>query len=46
MDLALSNDFPDQATYQAWGEYPEHARVVSELLTPIAERIERCLLVV
>lgn len=43
MDLAVSNDFPDEATYRAWGEDLEHAKVRSELLAPIAERIERCL---
>ena len=43
MDLAVSNDFPDEATFRAWGNDPEHARVRSELLAPIAERIERCL---
>lgn len=43
MDLAVSNDFPDEATYRAWGDNPEHAQVRSEFLGPIAERIERCL---
>ena len=43
MDLAVSNDFPDDATFRAWGNDPEHAQVRSELLAPIAERIERCL---
>lgn len=43
MDLAVSNDFPDEAAYREWGEYPEHVRVRAEFLTPIAERIERCL---
>jgi hypothetical protein len=46
MDLAVSNDFPDEATHRAWGEDPEHVRVRDELLTPIAERIERCLFVI
>lgn len=46
MDLAVSNDFPDQATFQAWRDNPEHAHVRNELLAPIAERIERCLFVV
>lgn len=43
MDLALSNDFPDEATYRAWGEDPGHEKVRQEFLAPIAERIERCL---
>jgi hypothetical protein len=43
MDLAVSNDFPDEGTYRAWGEDAEHARVRTELLAPIADRIERCL---
>ncbi len=43
MDLAVSNDFPDEAAFQAWGDDPEHVRVRNELLSPIAERIERCL---
>jgi hypothetical protein len=43
MDLAVSNDFPDETAYRAWGEDPEHARVRSEFLSPIAERVERCL---
>lgn len=46
MDLAVSNDFPDEATYRAWGADPDHARVRAELLAPIAERIERCLFLV
>ena len=46
MDLAVSNDFPDEATFRAWGEDPEHVRVREELLAPIADRIERCLFVV
>lgn len=43
MDLAVSNDFPDELTFRAWGDDPEHAKVRDELLAPIAERIERCL---
>ena len=43
MDLAVSNDFPDEATYREWGEDPEHVKVRDEFLAPIAERIERCL---
>jgi hypothetical protein len=43
MDLAVSSDFPDEATFRAWGEDRQHAKVREELLTPIAERIERCL---
>jgi hypothetical protein len=43
MDLAVSNDFPDEETFRAWGADPDHERVRQELLTPIAERIERCL---
>jgi hypothetical protein len=43
MDLAVSNDFPDEATFRAWGDDAAHAQVRSELLAPIAERIERCL---
>ena len=43
MDLAVSNDFPDEATFRAWGDDAEHAQVRSEFLAPIAERIERCL---
>ena len=43
MDLAVSNDFPDEAACRALGEDPEHVRVRGELLAPIAERIERCL---
>ena len=39
MDLMVSNDFPDEATYQAWGDDRAHARVRAELLHPIA----RCL---
>ena len=46
MDLAVTNDFPDEAAFRAWGEDPEHIRVRSELLAPIAERIERCLFLV
>ena len=46
MDLAVSNDFPDEATYRAWGDDPEHVRVREQLLAPIADRIERCLFVV
>jgi hypothetical protein len=43
MDLAVSNDFPDEATFEAWGEDAQHVIVRNELLAPIAERIERCL---
>lgn len=43
MDLAVSNDFSDEAAFQAWGDHPEHVQVREELLSPIAERIERCL---
>ncbi|MGH3401424.1 MAG: Dabb family protein [Streptosporangiaceae bacterium] len=43
MDLAVSNDFPDEATFRAWGDNPQHAQVRNEFLSPIAERIERCL---
>jgi hypothetical protein len=43
MDLAVSNDFRDDAAFQAWGSDPDHVRVRTELLAPIAERIERCL---
>ena len=43
MDLAVSNDFPDEATYRAWGDDPEHVRVREAFLAPIADRIERCL---
>ena len=43
MDLAVSNDFPDEATFRAWGEDHDHVRVREELLAPIADRIERCL---
>lgn len=43
MDLAVSNDFPDEATFRAWADDPEHAQVRNEFLSPIAERIERCL---
>jgi hypothetical protein len=43
MDLAVSNDFPDEATFQAWGDDPEHAQVREKFLSPIAERVERCL---
>jgi hypothetical protein len=43
MDLAVSNDFPDEPTFRAWGDDSAHAKVRSELLAPIAERIERCL---
>ncbi len=43
MDLAVSNDFPDEAAFRAWGDAPEHAQVRSEFLSPIAERIEQCL---
>jgi hypothetical protein len=46
MDLAISNDFTDEATFLAWGEDPEHAKIRAELLAPIAERIERCLFTV
>ena len=46
MDLAVTNDFPDEAAFRAWGKDPEHVRVRSELLAPIAERIERCLFLV
>jgi hypothetical protein len=46
MDLAVSNDFPDEATYRSWGEDPRHQKVRDELLAPIAERIERCLFLV
>jgi hypothetical protein len=46
MDLAVSNDFPDEVTFRAWGDDPEHAKVRDELLAPIAERIERCLFLV
>lgn len=43
MDLAVSNDFPDEATYRAWVEDPGHARIRTDLLAPIADRLERCL---
>ncbi|HEX4833503.1 MAG TPA: Dabb family protein [Trebonia sp.] len=43
MDLVVSNDFPDQAAYEAWGQYPDHVRVREQFLAPIAERVERCL---
>jgi hypothetical protein len=43
MDLAVSNDFPDEATFHAWGDDPQHVTVRNELLSPIASRIERCL---
>jgi hypothetical protein len=43
MDLAVSNDFLDEATFRAWGIDPGHVRVREELLAPIADRIERCL---
>jgi trehalose-6-phosphatase len=43
MDLAVSNDFTDEATFRAWGDDSAHAQVRNELLVPIAERIERCL---
>jgi hypothetical protein len=43
MDLAVSNDFPDEVTFRAWGDDPDHARVRDEFLAPIAQRIERCL---
>jgi hypothetical protein len=43
MDLAVSNDFPDEATFEAWGNDPQHVAVRNELLGPIAERVERCL---
>ena len=43
MDLVVCNDFPDQATFEAWGEDPQHVAVRDGLLAPIAERIERCL---
>jgi Stress responsive A/B Barrel Domain len=43
MDLAVSNDFLDEATFEAWGGDPRHVMVRNELLGPIAERIERCL---
>ena len=43
MDLTVSNDFPDEATFEAWGSDPQHVGVRNELLVPIAERIERCL---
>jgi hypothetical protein len=43
MDLAVSNDFPDEAAYRARGDGPQHAQVRSEFLSPIAERVERCL---
>jgi hypothetical protein len=43
MDVAVTNDFPDQATFAAWGDDPQHVKVRNELLAPIAERIERCL---
>jgi hypothetical protein len=43
MDLVVSSDFPDEATYRAWGQDPAHDKIRQELLAPIAERIERCL---
>jgi Stress responsive A/B Barrel Domain len=43
MDLAVSNDFVDEATFEAWGSDPQHAAVRNDLLGPIAEQIERCL---
>lgn len=36
MDLMVSNDLPDEATYRAWGDDRAHARVRAELLHPIA----------
>jgi hypothetical protein len=46
MDLAVSNDFPDEASFEAWGGDPQHVAVRNELLRPIAERIERCLFII
>jgi hypothetical protein len=46
MDLAVTNDFPDEAAFRAWGDHPEHIQVRNDFLSPIAERIERCLFVV
>jgi hypothetical protein len=46
MDLVVCNDFPDQATFEAWGDDPQHVEVRERLLAPIAERIERCLFLV
>lgn len=46
MELAVSGDFPDEATYRAWADDPQHAEVRTELLAPIVERVERCLFIV
>ena len=43
-DLAVSNDFPDEAAYRAWGEHPAHNTVRTDYLQPIAADFARCLL--
>jgi heme-degrading monooxygenase HmoA len=42
MDIAVLSDFPDEETYKAWANDPEHRRVTAELVSPLVERLERC----
>ncbi|MBO0713644.1 MAG: Dabb family protein [Acidimicrobiales bacterium] len=42
MDVAVISDFPDEATYKAWADDPEHRRVTAESVSPLVERLERC----
>jgi hypothetical protein len=44
LDLAVSNDFPDEPTYHAWVDDPAHNKVRSDYLEPIAASIARCLI--
>jgi hypothetical protein len=43
-DLAVSNDFPDLATYTRWAEDAAHQHVRTAYLEPIAGDIARCLI--
>ena len=45
-DLAVSNDFPDEPAYRAWGDDPAHIKVRADYLQPIAAEIARCLFTV
>jgi Stress responsive A/B Barrel Domain len=42
-ELAVSNDFPDEGAYHAWGEDAAHGEVRASYLQPIAGDIARCL---